>query len=54
MRDVILDGAVRLLKVRPLAELAGALARPGQRSVGVEEMDAAIAAGAGEGSEPPA
>jgi AbrB family looped-hinge helix DNA binding protein len=52
VRYVVLDGEVRLLKVRPVAELAGMLARPGQPEAGIEEMDAAIAAGAAEGSEP--
>jgi antitoxin PrlF len=54
VRYVILDGEVRLLKVRSVAELAGMLARPGRASVSLEEMDAAIAAGAAEGSEPAA
>lgn len=46
LRYVILDGEVRLLKARPLASLAGLLARKGQRAVTLEDMDAAIAAGA--------
>lgn len=46
VRYVILDGEVRLLKARPLASLAGLLARKGQGAVTLEAMDAAIAAGA--------
>ena len=46
VRYVILDGEVRLLKARPVAGLAGLLARKGQGAVTLEEMDAAIAAGA--------
>jgi AbrB family looped-hinge helix DNA binding protein len=52
VRYVILDGEVRLLKARPVAELAGFLARPGREAVGLEEMDEAIAAGAAEGTDP--
>lgn len=48
VRYVILDGEVRLLKARPVAGLAGILARPGQKPVSLEDMDAAIAAGATE------
>lgn len=46
VRYVILDGEVRLLKSRPVNELAGILARPGRKPVSLDEMDAAIAAGA--------
>jgi len=46
VRYVILDGEVRLLKSRPVNELAGILARPGRRPVSLDEMEAAIAAGA--------
>ena len=48
VRYVILDGEVRLLKARPVAGLAGILARPGQKPVSLEDMDAAIAAAATE------
>lgn len=48
VRYVILDGEVRLLKARPVAELAGMLKRPGTRVVTLEEMDEAIASGATE------
>lgn len=49
LRYVILDnGQVRLLRSRPLAELAGVLKQPGRAPVSLEEMEAAIAAGARE------
>ncbi len=46
VRYVVLDGEVRLMKVRPVNKLAGLLARPGRKPVSLEDMDAAIAAGA--------
>ncbi|WP_111735377.1 AbrB/MazE/SpoVT family DNA-binding domain-containing protein [Roseovarius amoyensis] len=46
VRYVILDGEVRILKARSVKELRGALARPGQRPVSLEEMEEAIGAGA--------
>lgn len=46
VRYVILDGEVRILKARSIKEFKGALKRPMQRSVSLEEMEAAIAAGA--------
>jgi len=46
VRYVILDGEVRLLKSRPVNELAGILARPGRKPVSLDEMEDAIAAGA--------
>jgi AbrB family looped-hinge helix DNA binding protein len=52
VRYVILDGEVRLLKARPVAGLAGLLARPGRKTVSLDAMDAAIAAGAAEGTDP--
>lgn len=52
VRYVILDGEVRLLKARPVAGLAGILARPGQKPVALEDMDAAIAAAATERTNP--
>lgn len=49
LRYVILDdGQVRLLRTRPVAELAGMLRRKGQAAVSLDEMEAAIAAGAQE------
>ena len=52
VRYVVLDGEVRILKVRSIAELAGMLARPDRPPVSLEDMDAAIAAGAAAGSDP--
>lgn len=47
LRYVILDdGQVRLMRTRPVAELAGMLRREGQNAVTLEEMEQAIAAGA--------
>jgi antitoxin PrlF len=46
VRYVILDGEVRLMKARPVKELRGLLARPGQKPVSLEDMDEAIAEGA--------
>jgi len=46
VRYVILDGEVRLLKSRPVNELAGLLARPDRKPVSLDEMEDAIAAGA--------
>lgn len=49
VRYVLLDeGEVRLVRTRPVLELAGLLHRPGRAPVSLEEMDAAIAAGATE------
>jgi antitoxin PrlF len=52
VRYVILDGEVRLLKARPVAALAGLLARPGQEPVSLDAMEAAIGAGAAARSKP--
>ena len=52
VRYVILDGEVRLLKARPVAGLAGILARPGRKPVTLDDMEAAIAAGATEVADP--
>lgn len=52
LRYVVMNGEVRLLKARPVAELEGILARPGARPVSLEEMDDAIAAGATDGMHP--
>ena len=54
VRYVILDGEVRLLKARPVAGLAGFLARPGQKPVTLDDMEAAITAGATERTDPKA
>jgi antitoxin PrlF len=50
LRYLIADGEVRILKVRPIAELAGLLSRPDQVIVSLEEIDAAAASGAAFGS----
>ncbi|MBU3030738.1 AbrB/MazE/SpoVT family DNA-binding domain-containing protein [Paracoccus marinaquae] len=47
LRYVILDdGQVRLLRTRPVSDLAGMLRRDRQAAVSLDEMEAAIAAGA--------
>ncbi len=46
VRYVILDGEVRLLKARPVSDLAGLLRRPGAKPVSLEAMDEAIATAA--------
>ena len=48
VRYVIADGEVRILPVRPISRLFGALRHDGS-AVTVEEMEQAIADGAGEG-----
>jgi antitoxin PrlF len=52
VRYTILDGEVRLLKARPVAGLAGILARPGQQSESIEDMEAAVVLGAIEQAGP--
>ncbi|MDO5705206.1 MAG: type II toxin-antitoxin system PrlF family antitoxin [Paracoccus sp. (in: a-proteobacteria)] len=52
VRYVVMNGEVRLMKARPVAELEGLLARPGQTPVSLEEMDDAIAAGASDRVRP--
>jgi len=54
VRYVILDGEVRLLKSRPVNDLAGILARPGRKPVSLDEMEDAIAAGASDDAGPKA
>jgi len=46
LRYLLLDGEIRLLRARPVLDLEGALKRPGQRTVTLEEMEEAIATGA--------
>jgi AbrB family looped-hinge helix DNA binding protein len=41
------DGSVVILPVLPITALRGMLARPGQRAVSIEEMDAAVVQGVG-------
>ena len=48
VRYVIADGEVRILPVRPISRLFGALRHDGS-AVTLEEMEQAIAGGAGEG-----
>lgn len=48
LRYVILDdGHVRLMRTIPVAQLAGSLRRKGQPTVSLQDMDRAIAEGAG-------
>lgn len=51
LRYLLLDGEVRLLRARPVLDLAGALKRPGQKTVTLEEMEDAIATGAIDATE---
>ncbi|WP_296643764.1 AbrB/MazE/SpoVT family DNA-binding domain-containing protein [Roseinatronobacter sp.] len=46
LRYILIDGEVRLLRARSVLELEGALKRPGQKIVTLEQMEEAIAAGA--------
>lgn len=46
LRYILLDGEVRILRARPVLDLAGALKRPSQETVTLDEMEEAIAAGA--------
>lgn len=46
LRYILLDGEVRLLRVRPILDLEGALRRSSQDPATLEDMDEAIAAGA--------
>ena len=46
VRYIISEGTVQVLRSRPLAELAGMLARDGRAPVSLDEMDEAILQGA--------
>lgn len=46
VRYLVLGNEVRVTKVRPVAELAGILARPGREAVALSDMDSAVAAAA--------
>ena len=46
VQHIVEDGRVQILKAHHVSELAGMLHRPGQRTVSLEEMNEAIAAGA--------
>lgn len=48
IRYVVVGDNVRIMKMRSIKELKGALARSGQKTVSLEEMDEAIADGARE------
>jgi len=50
IRYILADGEVRLLKARSVMELEGLLARPGQPTVTLDEMERGIKRGALEGS----
>lgn len=52
VRYVVLDGEVRLLKARPVADLEGLLTRQGKQPVTLDEMDNAISSGAIDGLRP--
>jgi AbrB family looped-hinge helix DNA binding protein len=52
VRYVVLDGEVRLLKARPVADIEGLLARPDKQPVSLDEMDDAISSGAIDGLRP--
>jgi len=51
LRYLLLDGEVRLIKVRPVMTLEGVLKRPGRKPVALERMEEAIAAGATDEAE---
>ena len=42
LRYLLADGEVRLIRARPVLELAGMLKRQGQKTVSLEDMDEAI------------
>ena len=46
VRYLLLEGEVRILKARPVMSLKGALERPGQKPISLDEMEEAIAVGA--------
>lgn len=52
VRYVIMDGEVRIVKAHSVRDLRGMLARPGQKSVSLEEMEDAISGGATEAGDP--
>jgi hypothetical protein len=47
-----MDGEVRIVKAHSVRDLRGMLARPGQKSVSLEEMEDAISGGATEAGDP--
>lgn len=48
IRYLVVGNNVRIMKLRSIKELKGALAKPGQKTVSLEEMEEGIAQGAGE------
>lgn len=48
IRYIVAGNNVRIMKLRSIKELKGALAKPGQKAVSLEEMDEGIAQGARE------
>ena len=48
IRYFVAGNNVRIMKLRSIKEIKGALARPGQKTVSLEEMDEGIADGARE------
>lgn len=52
VRYVILDGEVRIVKAHSVRDLRGMLARPGRKTVSLEEMEDAISGGATEAGDP--
>jgi antitoxin PrlF len=51
LRYLLLDGEVRILRVRPISDLKGILKRSGQAPVSLGAMEEAIAEGATNSSE---
>lgn len=51
LRYLLLDGEVRILRVRPIRDLKGVLKRSGQTPVSLDAMEEAIAEGANNASE---
>lgn len=52
VRYIILDGEVRIIKARPVAILEGIFADASRKPVSLDEMDAAIVAGATNAGRP--
>ena len=48
VRYLLLDGEVRMFRVRPVSELQSMLHRPDQKPVSIDAMEEAIVAGATE------
>jgi antitoxin PrlF len=52
VRYIILEGEVRIVKARPVASLEGILAGANRKPVSLDEMEAAIVAGATNAGRP--